>query len=99
MLTVVDQYGSEYGYTREYTLENVYIDEYFIQRDIINKRQNHHYLMLAQIQLLTMREQKDIQKFFNTLLGDDKSSLIGKKVETDFDAIKKAKETIKNMNL
>lgn len=69
------------------------MDEYFKQRELIDRRKRQHYLMLGQIQLLPHSE--ELRKQFFETLSDEKPSLMGKEVETDFDAFEKAKKALK----
>jgi hypothetical protein len=97
-LEIIDLYASEYKWTSNYILENVYIDEFFIQRDIITQRKREHYKMLSLISLLPNRDEKGIKEFFNVLDGQNgDSSIVDEPIETDFDAILRAKEQIAKM--
>lgn len=81
-------------------MENVYIDEFFIQREIIDKRKRDNYKIMADISLLPNRDEKGIREFFNILDGNEgnsSSSIMDKNIETDFDAILKAKEQFEKM--
>lgn len=96
-LEIIDLFAKEYGWSRTQIMEDVYLDEYFIQQDIIQKRQNQEYLIQAQLQLLPNMEKKDIDKFFKDLESEDKPSLVGKDVKTDFNALEQAKKKFQNM--
>lgn len=80
-------------------MDNVFIDEYFIQRKLIDKRQRQDYLLKAQIQLLPHTKEEERKKFFKNLEGadltsDSRGSLIKKEVKTDFSAIEQAKQKL-----
>lgn len=94
ILQIVDLFASQYGWTRDYILDNVYIDEYFIQRDIIDKRQRQEIMMKSQIILLPHIEDKHRKEFLRNLEGEDRNTLIGKNIQTDYEAIKKAKQML-----
>jgi hypothetical protein len=90
-------YASEYGWQSDYILNNVYFDEFLIQRDIIDKRKRSNYQMLAYISLLPNMEDKPRNDFLNSLEGKNQSiSLMEREIETDFEAIEKAKKLIEN---
>jgi hypothetical protein len=92
LLEIIDLYASQYGWSRNEILENVYFDEFFIQRDIIDKRKRSDYQMLAYISLLPNMEEKPRMDFLNMLEGNNQSSsLMNREIETDFEAIEKAK--------
>ncbi|AIF45435.1 hypothetical protein IC602_08995 [Virgibacillus halodenitrificans] len=78
-------------------MEDVYLDEYFIQQDIIEKRKRQDYAKQAQLHIIPNLEKKALEKFFEELTKEDKPNLAGKHVKTDFDAIKRAKEQLNNM--
>lgn len=90
-------FASEYGWTDDYIMKNVYLDRYFIRREIIEKHQRQEYLKQAHLQILPNLDKKEIDKFFKELTEEDRPSLVGKEVKTDFEALKKAKEQQKYM--
>jgi hypothetical protein len=92
LLEITDLYGSEYGWTSEYILNNVYFDEFFIQRDIIDKRKRSNYQMMAYISLLPNMKEDARKDFLDMLEGKQSTSLMDQEIKTDFDAILKAKE-------
>ena len=100
ILEIIDLYASEYGWTSEYILENVYLDEFFIQRDIIDKRKRNNYQMLAYISLLPNMEDNAREDFLNMLKGDNNqsNSLMDQEIATDFEAIIKAKQQIEQFS-
>ena len=86
---MLDLFASEYHWSRNEILNEIYLDEYFIQKDIIDKRNRQAYLKQAELQILPNLEKKEIQKFFDNLTREDKPQLVN--VKTDFDAIERAK--------
>lgn len=97
IISIIHLYAKEYGWTREFILDNVYLDEHILQLKVIQNSQREDWLMKAQISLLPNYDQKDIKEFLEGLMPEKvyKPSKINKK--TDFEAIKKAKEQLKNM--
>lgn len=96
-LGIIDLFAREYGWSKNQIMNEVYLDEYFTQRDIIQKRQRQEYLKQAQLQILPNLDKKAIDKFFKELTEEDRPSLVGKEVKTDFEALKRAKEKQKHM--
>jgi hypothetical protein len=96
MLNIIDLYASEYKWSRNEILDGVYIDEYFIQKEIIDKRQRQHYLKLSSISMLESMEKKDRKTFIEELQGDDRPTSVNENQKTDYEAIKQAKAQMNN---
>lgn len=97
ILSVVHLYSKEYGWTREYILDNVFIDEHILMAEIIKDAQRNEYFMQAQITLLPHLEDKAREEFFDMLSNKDNELTVQDNQKTDFDAIKKAKEQLNSM--
>lgn len=89
-LGIIDLYAREYGWSRSQIMNDVYLDEYFTQKDIIERRQRQEYLKQAHLQILPNLDKKEIDKFFKELTEEDRLSLVGKEVKTDFEADRKS---------
>lgn len=96
-LGFIDLFAVEYGWNRSQIMNEVYLDEYFTQKEIIEKRQKNEYIKQAQLQILPNLDKKAIDKFFKELTEEDRPSLVGKEVKTDFNAIEEAKKKLQNM--
>lgn len=98
MIQIVHLYAKEYGWTRDYILDHVYVDEHILQHEIIQDNQRNDWLMQATISLLPNYEEEDRKKFLESLQGEKKAnrSSIKEGQKTDFEAIKRAKEQLKN---
>lgn len=99
-MEIIDLYAHQYGWSKNEILENVYFDEFFIQRDIIEKRNRSNYQMLAYISLLPNMEETARKDFLNMLEGNynQPTPLMNREIVTDFDAILKAKEQFEQFN-
>ncbi|MEB1806594.1 MAG: hypothetical protein LPK26_04675 [Bacillaceae bacterium] len=99
-MSIVHQYASTYGWTRDYILESVYLDEHFILKEMIEEEKRQNYLMLSHIQLLPHLEDKDRKQFIESLSSSESVNdrLIDKEIQTDFEAIERARQQFKNMN-
>ena len=92
MLSVVHLYASRYGWSREYILDNVFVDEHILQQEMIVDSQRNDWLMESQIALLANFKDEDREKFLNSLIKEEAHKPIDIPKETDLDAIRKAKE-------
>jgi hypothetical protein len=98
-LEIIDLYAHQYGWSKNEILENVCFDEFFIQRDIIDKRKRSNYQMLAYISLLPNMKDEPRKDFLNMLEGNNQSSsLMDVEIKTDFEAIEKAKKHFGQFN-
>ncbi len=97
LMTAVHTYAKNYGWTRDYILDHVYLDEHFLLMESIEREKRQEYLMLANIQMLPHIEGKARKNILESLSENERGSLIGKKIETDFSAIEKAKQQLNNM--
>lgn len=100
-MSIVHLYAKEYGWNREYVLDNVFVDEHFIQNEIIDSNKRHDWLMKSYIALLPNMEDKPRQEFLKSL-ESKKENPVRKKVKAvSFDetkeAIKKAQQQLKSM--
>lgn len=95
ILNVVDLYASEYGWTRDYILNNVYLDEYFIQQNIIKKRQRYEYMKQITVAMLPHMKNEERKKIIKAIEDEERQdSHFGQIKETDLDAIKDAKSQL-----
>ncbi|WP_391115986.1 hypothetical protein [Psychrobacillus sp. L3] len=97
MLHIVHLYANEYGWTRDYILDNVYIDEHILNQEIIDDNKQQEWLMKSYISLLPNYKDDDRQKFLKSLTKEEEHKSIKENQKTDFDAIRRAKEQMKNM--
>ncbi|MEC1786089.1 hypothetical protein [Schinkia azotoformans] len=92
---MIHSYSSRYGWSKDYILENVSLDEHFIYQELFEKEQRNKYLMESYIHMLPHIEDK-ARKDFISNLTDEEKQFIGKNTKTDFEALKRAKEMQKN---
>ncbi|MBS4207442.1 hypothetical protein KHA95_05150 [Bacillus sp. FJAT-50079] len=97
MLSIVNLYAKEYGWTRNEILDFP-LDEHILNQEIIRDSQRNEYLMQAQISLLSHpnMDNKGREEFFKYFEKEQEHELI-ENTNTDFEGIRKAKEQLKNM--
>jgi hypothetical protein len=96
MLSIVHLYANQYGWTREYILDNVFVDEHFIHQKIIRDEQRQKILLDSQISLLPHLEQKQREKFFE-MFEDDEDEEIKHNEQVSYEDTKKQLEEAKKM--
>ncbi|WP_416147892.1 hypothetical protein ACM26V_16815 [Salipaludibacillus sp. HK11] len=100
MLSIVHLYAKEYGWTREYVLDEVFFDEHILQEKIILESQKDEWLMQSTIALLPQYEEKDRIAFIAQLSDREKDITPIKKdvtLEETKEAIKRAKQQLASM--
>jgi len=97
MISIVHMYAKEYGWTREYVLDCVYVDEHILQFEIIEDNKRQDWLMQAHIALLPDSEEKARDAFLKSLQKVEKYEAVKEIQNTDFEAIKRAKEQLAHM--
>jgi hypothetical protein len=91
MVSVVDLFASQYGWRRDYILDDVPLEEYFYFVETIKKRKREEYLMQSHIHLLHTMKEEAIMQFLDGLQDHQKGV---KEVKTDLEAFKRAKEQL-----
>jgi hypothetical protein len=94
LIKIIDTYASEYGWTSDYILDHVYLDEFFYQSELISQRKRQHYLMLTNIVWLSQSDDKRARQDFVDSLIADSRIIVNKEIKTDFKAIEAAKKRL-----
>lgn len=97
MLSMIHLYAKEYGWERDYILDNVFVDEHILHQEIIDDNKRQEWLMKAHISLLPNYEEKAREKFLKSLIKEEERPLRKENQKTDFEAIKRLKEQMENM--
>lgn len=100
LIHIVHLYANQYGWTREYVLDNVFVDEHILHEKIIKQEQKQKILLDAQISLLPHMEDKDRKKFFEIFEDDEEPTEINENVslEDTKRQIEEAKRKLQNIN-
>ncbi|MBU9714415.1 hypothetical protein [Evansella tamaricis] len=101
ILSVVHTYASNYGWTRDYILDNTFLDESFILQEMIEKEKNQNYLMMANIQMVPHMKEKSREQFLENLMDSTNHhsrKYVHPEQKTDFEGIKRAKQQLKAMS-
>ncbi|WP_286231319.1 hypothetical protein [Neobacillus mesonae] len=78
-------------------MDNVFIDEHFLQLEIIQESKRKDYIMKANFSMLPHIEDNARKEFLEGLDISKDELRVKENQATDFDAIKKAKEQLKMM--
>ncbi len=90
---MADFFASSYGWTDDYIMNCVPLDRYFIRKEIIEKRERQEHMQKIQIAMIPQMDNDKRNKLIKDLEAQDREPLaIGKGTETDFEALKRAKE-------
>ncbi|UNC92707.1 hypothetical protein [Candidatus Contubernalis alkaliaceticus] len=90
--------ASEYGWTKDYILYEIYIDEVFFILENIKKRKNQEFLMQIQINSFPHMEEKSRKEILEIFKEENKKSTININQKTDFSALDKAKMQFNSKN-
>ncbi|WP_238343534.1 hypothetical protein [Gracilibacillus saliphilus] len=86
-LEMLDLFASEYKWERDRIMNDVFLDEYFMLKDKIEKRNKQEYIKQINIQMLPHMDEKDRKKFLDDLQKD----LNKPTQKTDFLSVEQAK--------
>ncbi|WP_404403795.1 hypothetical protein [Jeotgalibacillus malaysiensis] len=93
LMAIVHTYAKEYKWTKDYILENVYIDEHFLLSEIIESSRKSDLLMQYNLQMMPQASKEDRQNFVDMLTDNARGNSVEIKdnQKTDFQAIREAK--------
>lgn len=102
MLSIVHLYADAYGYTRDYVLDHIYLDEHILWQKIIRDEQRSQRIIDINMTLLPHIDDKKRQQLIKDLIGDqdepaDRGQIKQKSLEETERDIEEAKRQLANM--
>jgi KaiC/GvpD/RAD55 family RecA-like ATPase len=100
LIHIVHLYANQYGWTRAYILDNVYVDEHILHEKIIKQEQKQKIMLDAQIALLPHVEEKSRKEFFEMLEDEKEPTEVKENVSLKDTKrqIEEAKRKLQNIN-